>query len=64
MPCLVVHVLFLRRYHSLAGAAKCADELGDHVKASAYYGQVGLRLTLHPSLFSFLFSLLEQLLTI
>jgi hypothetical protein len=28
------------RYRSVAGAASCAERLGDHVKASAYYGDV------------------------
>jgi hypothetical protein len=28
------------RYHSLAGAGRCADLLGDDIKASQYYGQV------------------------
>ncbi len=28
------------RYGSLAGAGRCADQLGNDVKASQYYGQV------------------------
>ena len=32
--------IYPNRYHSTAGAAKCADMLGDDVKASSYYGDV------------------------
>jgi hypothetical protein len=32
--------VYPNRYHSTAGAARCAELLGDDIKASAYYGDV------------------------
>ena len=37
--------IYPNRYRSIAGAARCAERLGDDIKASAYYGDVSTNIS-------------------